>query len=733
MPPLSKTPLVLTILIAWITALPLHAQLPQYKPGREYRSLNTGAYEIAIQKNGRIDVALVSGAPVFLNAFPMVWFADKKEQETIRLDGRYSQRFEVNDALGRGQGMRIRYKDVQWTLRAYPTKPYLAVQLAYINSAKKPVQIKQLVPWAIGDPKKGSIALGPGTLDAAMLLDGMSAKQTPLATRNGEAPNMIALLNPNTGRSIIAGFTTQSKAFNTLHIQALDPDEEEPHQLDYMRAVNTYDPPITVQPGEVLESEILYLAITESDPLLALERYAKAVAVTNKIPNYTQPPVRNVFFPLSGEDENATHTALMETAQHIKTNSTENIRFILASPTQWSNPNNLNTLAQYAEELRAQGYLVGLAGNPFEVSIQADIVKQHPDWFIHPVDSSDAVSTVLVDISHTEARSWIAAGLRNSQKVIGFDSLWNIDLDVYSKADKFHSGDSLTKIEIIRLAMSTLRTALGNRIPVILNASELLPIFPNTHNLIDLNHTSNFFQAPHLGHHYALNTVSVYPYAALTGINLIESQETLNTAWTQNPANAVFLPPVIRPAKPQDLFFNNDPDIWLKTGNAKTGHWILAGINNNTDATKTLTLPINNPKVRQQPQFTLFDLQQKRYYGQSQTRININVPKKQMRTLLLREYKRVPLLLGTTFPISQTLPDKINERWNPTTLTLTGTLTTTQKSGTLHFLEAPGYKIQKATLNDTPIQWKRQDNTITINTQTTPNAPTTWSLTFSRN
>ncbi|MFP6596973.1 MAG: hypothetical protein VCC01_05910 [Candidatus Hydrogenedentota bacterium] len=730
----------IAFVLAVTLALPVPAQLLQYKPGREYRSLNTGTYEITIQKNGRVDVALTSGEPVYLNAFPMVWFANKKAPRAIRLDGRYSQRFEVNDALGRGQGMRIRYNDVQWTLRAYPTKPYLAVQLAYINSSKKPVTIKQLTPWAIGDPKNGSVILGPGTLDSIMLLDGMDKESRSLSFKNGEAPNMISLLNPETGRSLIAGFTTQVRAINTLHIQALNQNEDDTDQLNYMRAANTYDPPVTVQPGEVLESETLYLAITETDPLLALERYAKAVAVTNEIPVYSKSPPRNILFKNTYENDKDYLAALEEAAKHIKSiaNNDVPIRFILQYVHSNLDLPSDKPIAKIADNLRSHGFLVGLLDDPFTFHFDSDAVKAHPDWFLtvqSKADSSDTRPLQLLDITVPAAREWFAARLRTSRQNIGFDSVWGINLGLFEEATDFHSGDSLTKIEVIRLAMNTLRTALGNRAPIILAPSELLPAFLNTHRLINPDHPSMALQTPHLGHQYTLNTTSNYPQAALQGINLIEAQDTLDStpAWGQDTLNAPFIPPLIRPAKPQDLFFNNAPNIWLKRGNDRNGRWILAGINNDTDSHKTITLQINNPRLGLQPQFTLFDPQQKHYYGQIQTPVNISVAPNKMRILLLRQYKNVPLLLGTTFPISQTLPSKMNESWNPGTLTLTGTLTTTQPQGTLYFLHPPGYKIESARINDTPIQWSGKDNTLTLEVQSAPNTPTTYTLTFTKN
>ena len=205
-----------------------------YRPGQEYRSLNSGSYEIGIQKNGRLDVGFSTGEPVFLNAFPMVWVDGEKEAKAARLDGRLSNRFEVNDAMGRGQGMRIQYKQNLWTLNSSPTKPYLTVQSSYTNTSKKPVKIKQLIPWAIGEPKKGVIDLGENSLNSLILENALANTPAKRTTRESNSANMITVVNEATGRNLVMGFLTQEQSYGSIDIAGRDVDEKEPHTLDYM-------------------------------------------------------------------------------------------------------------------------------------------------------------------------------------------------------------------------------------------------------------------------------------------------------------------------------------------------------------------------------------------------------------------------------------------------------------------------------------------------------------------
>ena len=195
-----------------MTSSVVQADPLMYRPGQEYRSLNTGAYEIGIQKSGRVDVGLTTGQGIFLNAFPMVWIDGEDKPEAARLDGRMSNRFEVNDALGRGQGMHIGLKEHTWSLSSYPTKPFMTAQYTYTNTSKKPVTIKQLIPWAIGDPRKGAISLCDNTLHSIMLTNALSDQPAKRLTQHSISPNMISVLNPQTGSTLLAGFITQNKA-----------------------------------------------------------------------------------------------------------------------------------------------------------------------------------------------------------------------------------------------------------------------------------------------------------------------------------------------------------------------------------------------------------------------------------------------------------------------------------------------------------------------------------------
>lgn len=258
--PHSFNALLLALLFATVTS----AQLPMYRPGREFRSLNTDLYEIAIQKNGRIDVALANGELIFENVLPMIWFEGEDAPEKLPVDGRWGGRFPVDDKLGRGNGVVVAHKSTEWALRVYPSQPFYAVQVAYTNTTKKAVRVRALLPWCVGPETKGALHLGPGDLLAPEggPLHDISLADRPLIFARGQS-----------GRVFVAAFITAGQGLGQIDAS----DRGASGAMHVFRAATIFDPPVTVEPGAKIQSEVLYLAFAESDVAKAVERLGRKV------------------------------------------------------------------------------------------------------------------------------------------------------------------------------------------------------------------------------------------------------------------------------------------------------------------------------------------------------------------------------------------------------------------------------------------------------------------------
>jgi len=272
--------LLRTAIIFLLIAAPAAAQI-MYRPGREQRTINTDAYAIVVQKNGRVDVRLPNGELIFDNAYPAVWFEGDRRPSYLPIEGLQTAREPVRDVLGQGQGMVFRKGSGEWVIRTYLTQPFITVQCAFVNDSRRPVTVSRLMPWVVGPPATGMLSLGPGTADSIMRpMDSLTVPMDAipgLQHGQGHSGWSLAMVNPTTGRSIIAGFLTDGRGASYI-----ETGEAEGDAFTRFRAVTVFDPPVVVPPGGRIESDALYIAVTEPDPVSGLARYGNAFARVNE-------------------------------------------------------------------------------------------------------------------------------------------------------------------------------------------------------------------------------------------------------------------------------------------------------------------------------------------------------------------------------------------------------------------------------------------------------------------
>lgn len=265
-----------------LPALPAEGQL-MYRPSRDHRTINTDTYTIVVQKNGRIDLILPSGEVIVDDAYPAVWMAGEDQPRPLPIEGRQTSREPVRDMLGQGQGMFFRKDGAEWVVRSYITQPFITVQAAFTNTSRRPVTVSRIIPWMVGEPvRRGAVLLGPDTdTIIARPHDSLTVPwdETPgLQHGFGHSGFNLAVLNPATGRSLVAGFLTDGQG--TGYIEADTTPEGAIHRF---RAVTVFDPPVELAPGERIESDAFYLAIAEPDPVSGLARFGNAFARANAV------------------------------------------------------------------------------------------------------------------------------------------------------------------------------------------------------------------------------------------------------------------------------------------------------------------------------------------------------------------------------------------------------------------------------------------------------------------
>lgn len=728
-------------LVMYIVAgiLSAFAAGPMYRPGQEYRTTTSAAYEVSIQKNGRIDVNLTGGDAVFLNAQPMIWFEGEEEARPLSIDGRHTARQEVSDRLGKGQGMVMKHKECEWSHRTYPTKPFFTVQVAYTNTTKKPVRVKSLFPWCAGDPRPGKgdggFSLGPGTAGSTTLESGhMFPGDIDLpGLRQGAGTSLwnAAVLNPETGRSLIAGFLANNKAYTRITYSNPVAAGDGPHRFSWFAAECVYDPAVEVAPGAQLVSEPLYLSVAESDPLEGLERFGQAMAAAN---NVRRP---KPFLP-HGWDSWSTEYRTDINEEKVL----ENLAFVAAQlkPYGWNHfalddgwqtnrgdwdvnlqrfPNGLRAIT---DRIHAQGMTAGIWIAPFTVHTASNVARAHPEWLAEP--NALGKQTLgdderILDVTIPEAYAYIRDVIVRIRRDWGFDALVEADYVYHLTLAEQYARKDLTRVEVMKRGMQALREGMGDdgfimtMPPLPINGvvaqgmrvgTDCAPVWrqvPGKWPLGCVEALSNtmhkyyftpwmwapdqdcaFFAHDATRERWGVTDQPKLTWdqstawltgAAMTGgvVKIGERFSALNEreVW----AMRKMLPSLERSARPIDLFTNEHPQVWVLPVRSKIGDWVLLGLFN-WDETAAQTLSVRMPDLGLSANtfYTVYGFWEEKYYGSAENELSVSVPPASMRLLSLRPLENRPMFLSTDRHISQGATDFTALEWDAATRTLRG-------------------------------------------------------------
>jgi Melibiase/Alpha galactosidase C-terminal beta sandwich domain len=749
------------------------AQLLQYRPGQEYRSLNTDAYQIAIQKNGRLDVALGSTTPVFLNAFPMYWEEGDDAPRPFKTDGRFSRRYKVDDLLGKGQGMLIQYKNLEWTLRAYPAKPYFAVQAAYVNTGKKPVTIKALYPWCIGDPKDGAIILGTGTAQSKLLSDFVGAH--PVLTSGPEKPSSsLALVNMSTNRSVVAGFLTGARASTSVTLNRTPAQTEDLY--DWFRAQCVFDPPVTLNPGERLDSEVFYIALAESNPVRGVERFAKAVQVVNQLPSQGVSPTQGWY--MSSTSGPVNERSVLNMLGFMDANLKPYGWTHLTIGSGWDDssgswmpdpaafPRGIRPIADYAHQ---RGLTLGLEIAPFTVPVSAPWLRDHPDWVSAPASSipgAPSADMSILDASQPLVQSYLAAlGDRVGTKW-GVDAVHGVNTAALSQADSVQQ-ESTTRVEAMRLGLASFREGLGPDVQIWQNADDSAP-FAAVSGKSYLAHAptewryrplqqqeSVVAQAtqaarqslsnPHLGvsqyafvnnDHFSIGQQRAWLTALALSGSSIQIDASLDKV---SPSSLDMLTRILplpeRPAKPMDLFFTSRPRIWYVPIHTPFGEWnIVALFNWSTARPQDITIPFAPLSLQPGAFYSVYDFWADTYYGSAKEGVKITVPPASVRLIGLRPLQNRPMVLALNRHILMGTAEFRDIQWNPRETTLKGTFQAIAHTDYgLNILVPENFTAETAGTSNGPPQWRMlEKNVLKLDVRSDTDGPVDWEVRFSR-
>lgn len=765
---------------------------PKLRPGKEYRTVSTDQLEIIVQRNGELDIRSVLGPTLINNATPLVEFAGEKKIRKLRVDPRFESRIEVNDRLGKGQGLSFSRKNFDWYVRSYPAKPFITVQLTYINHTRKPVRVAKLIPWSVGETNRGSVYVGAGAAQTQILENGrlFSTFNDYAEVVRGKSLSQWNLMayNAASGQMAVAGFLTNRRAYTQIRMERTEKASDS--EFNFLRAECVYDPPVTVNPGETLESELFYLALAEDDPFFAMNRFGKAMAVVNGIRD------ERPFVP-SGWDSWSTgyHTdiseaALMKELDIVDKNLKRYGWTHFAIDAGWEKglgewepnlekfPHGMKWIA---DEIHARGMTAGIWIDPFTVMKDSPLAKEHPDWFVEPNALGSMVvgsKKLILDITALGARDYIRKLGKKIGQEWGFDALMEADFVYYILlADRFKDS-SATKIDAMHLAMKTLREGFGEdkfimtMTPQPVNAlhaqgirigRDCQPIW-RCENIQQpwgavetlTSAIRRYYMTPHLyipdadcaffGHPSSYKRWNVkdkpplawdQSVAWLTGQALLGGTVKIGEPFSElndDELNVLkkLMPSPQRPATPVDLFRDDSPRIWYLPFDTPAGEWHIVGVFNwDENAVRTVSVAFTSLGLKEDAFYTVYDFWKGQYYGTAKGLLTVQPPQGGVCLLGLRPYEDHPMLIASNRHYTQGAMDHSKLEWNPATMQLRGTFDAVADTQyTLSILVPAPFDFKNAAISSCPVIPARQGNVLTLSFQTKASGPMEWVTQF---
>jgi len=684
---------------------------PVYRPGQEYRTINAAEYEIAIQKNGRVDVLLRSGQVVLANAQPMVWYAEEDAPELLPVLGRLTVREQVNDRLGQGQGMLFKQKECEWAIRVYPDKPFFTCQVAYVNNGKKPVKIRALTPWSVGEETNGLVSLGNEPESTVILQNPTpfaGPPQMPAVTRGeGEGLWYLAGFNPVSRQSLIAGFVTSDTGYGALTLGRTE--KAKTPSLNQFSATCYYDPPVEVLPGGKVQSEVLYISVAEKTPLEGLERYGHAVAAVNEVP-LRKPPLPHGTASLSKTRGELSEQAVLEEMAVLEADLLRYGWNNVAIGDGWETAPGVwepdpaafpRGFAPLVQEIHARGMTASLFLDPFVVPAGSPLAVSHPDW-LAPVAGWAAPflpeNARILDVTVPEADAYVRDLFQKVGAVWGFDSIEGVNVSRGILAAESFANASLTRADVLRLAISAIDQGLGAgkgiaaagaqsalhvRADAVGPLDAVAPLWegslerPGCREAVQATALRYFFSpylyTPCMGPAY-FDTPALaarWPeleraplttgqsIAWLTGMALNGGVMTIGNRFSELNAGqkailSKLLPVLPWTARPLDLFESSPPNVWSAQLRTAAGDWHYAAVFNwsSTEQPAT-TLYLGEFGMNPQSIYTVYDYWNDQLHGLAQGQLNVQVPPGSVRLLGFRLYENRPLLVASTTHFTQ--------------------------------------------------------------------------------
>ena len=478
-----------------------------------------------------------------------------------------------------------------------------------------------------------------------------------------------------------------------------------------VRASSQFDG-VLVGPGEARSIDPLYIAFPKA-PEEGLARYASLVKEKNHVKIWSQPYTtwcswyagygRVAQADLKALEKGTLINARLLVSENLKELGMDAVRIVDDSSDQifgdWNFPYVPDGMGAAAKHIHDQGIRAGVWLAPAFVSETSSIFHNHPDWLQRNADGTLLIrknfygnTMYFLDPSHPGALENLRS-LFTRIRNWGYDYVMVDFMHMLVWGDKFHDS-TLTKAQIYRRALQTIRDSLGSNVYLLGCGALILPSLGLVDGMRVTNDTwGKDVRSPEdmaarwfMHNNFWLND----PDAILTrDLSVPQAQ-----AWATLMAvtggvqtlgdNLLYIDPgrleiikKIHPilgesGRPLDVFERAQSSTWDLPLKTSFGEWHLLALFNWAQETPQ-HLSLDLPSILNSPgPFLVFDFWNDKFLGQFTKSLDVDVPYWNTRALSVRNATGYPQLLSTSNHISQGKVGLQDLRWDGTRNVLFG-------------------------------------------------------------
>ena len=304
----------------------------------------------------------------------------------------------------------------------------------------------------------------------------------------GESWWMTALKSPQSELTLTIGALSANLFKTYLGVEFANDAE----QVDLRVVEGMTGDRVTLAPGESLEFDPVYLE-ADQDPVAGLDRYARVAA------KITPPLV------WSGDRPWGWASWYYYYSQVKEKDIVDNLNFVreelfadgfnlvqlddgyMPRWGEWTNNQKFPSgLTGVAGEIESVGLRPGIWIAPFLVSIDSDLVDNHPDWFLHDRNGNVVVyqqppsaTHAILDVTHPDAEAWlrgVIGGIRDA----GFRMI-KIDF-IFSEAfEGIRHDPQVTSMQAYHRGLEIIRQTAGEDMFILACGAPMLPTLGYAH------------------------------------------------------------------------------------------------------------------------------------------------------------------------------------------------------------------------------------------------------------